>query len=178
MKSLYLRIYLTLVALLLAFAFGSAWLFQRQIEQERGTADTVASERLMAMAMLIHRALPPASAPREEQAAALEDWGQRLRMAIALTDSQGKRIAASDLYEKREAEPGARNVQVALDDGRALSLIRAQRPLGPGFGGGPGGGQGVGPGAGPGPARSAPSMRRRRWSKRISIRRLRYIRPR
>ena len=36
MKSLYLRIYLTLVVLLLAFAFGSAWLFQRQIEQERG----------------------------------------------------------------------------------------------------------------------------------------------
>ena len=158
MKSLYLRIYLTLVALLLAFAFGSAWLFQRQMEQERGTADTVASERLMAMAMLIHRALPPASAPREDQAAALEDWGQRLRMAIALTDAQGKRIAASDLYEKREAEAGGRNILVALDDGRSLSLIRAQRPSGAGGGGGPGGGPGggsgggAGAGAGPGPA--------------------------
>ena len=127
MRSLYLRIYLTLVALLLAFAFGSAWLFQRQMEQERGTADTVAGERLTAIAMLIHRALPPVTAPRAEQAAALEDWGQRLRMAIALIDAQGRRIAASELYEKREDEVGTRSVQVALSDGRTLSLIRMQR---------------------------------------------------
>jgi len=64
MKSLYLRIYLTLVVLLLAFAFGSAWVFQKQIEQERGTAEAAAGERLTAMAVLIHRALPAASAPR------------------------------------------------------------------------------------------------------------------
>lgn len=140
MKSLYLRIYLTLVALLLAFAFGSAWLFQRHLEQERGTADNVASERLTAMAMLIHRVLPPATAPLQDQAAALEDWGQRLRMAIALSDAQGQRIAASDLYEKREGKPGIRFVQVVLDDGRSLSLIQAQRPPTAG-----GGGPGVGP---------------------------------
>ena len=143
MRSLYLRIYLTLVALLLAFAFGSAWLFQRQMEQERGSAESVASERLMAMAMLIHRALPAANTPREEQAAALEDWGQRLRMAIALNDAQGQRIAASDLYEKREEEGGARSVQVALSDGRTLSLIRLQRLPPPGLAGGQ---HGAGPG--------------------------------
>ncbi len=143
MRSLYLRIYLTLVALLLAFAFGSAWLFQRQMEQERGTADNVGSERLMAIAMLIHRALPPVTAPRTEQAAALEDWGQRLRMAIALIDAQGERIAASDLYEKREDEVGARSVQVALSDGRTLSLIRMQRLPPPGFSTGQGTGSGA-----------------------------------
>ena len=146
MRSLYLRIYLTLVALLLAFAFGSAWLFQRQMEQERGTADSVASERLMAIAVLIHRALPPVHAPRAEQAAALEDWGQRLRMAIALSDAQGQRIAASKLYEKRQDDVGARSVQVALSDGRTLSLIRSQR-LPPSGLAGLGQGQGTGSGA-------------------------------
>lgn len=146
MKSLYLRIYLTLVALLLAFAFGSAWLFQRQMEQERGSAETVASERLTSMALLLHRALPPVSAPREEQAASLHEWGQRLRMAIALNDSKGQRIGASELYEKREDDPGARSIQVELGDGRTLNLIRALRaPPGsgrPGAAGGQPGGQG------------------------------------
>ena len=141
MKSLYLRIYLTLVVVLLAFAFGSAWLFQRQIEQERGSFDAAAGERLTAIAVLVHRALPPASAPREEQAEALLDWGQRLRMAIALNDAKGERIAASEQFERREDDPGARTVQVPLEDGRSLSMIRGWRPP-PGFGqmspGGPG----------------------------------------
>jgi signal transduction histidine kinase len=145
MKSLDLRIYLTLVVLLLAFAFGSAWLFQRQIEQERGVADEAANERLTAMGVLIHRALPSASAPRAEQAEALHEWGQRLRLAIALNDAKGQRIAATEQYERREDDPGARQVQVPLDDGRSLSLIRAWRPP-PGFSqmgpGGPGGERG------------------------------------
>ena len=64
MKSLYVRIYLTLVALLLAFAFGSAWLFQRHIEQERGNVEVAANERLNAVAQLLKLALPPAEAPR------------------------------------------------------------------------------------------------------------------
>ena len=128
MKSLYLRIYLTLVVLLLAFAFGSGWLFQRQMEQERGVADAAATERLTAIAQLINHALPPATASRAEQAEALLEWGQRLRMALALNDDRGERIAANDLYEKREDEPGARAVQVTLDDGRTLTVIRALRP--------------------------------------------------
>ena len=35
MKSLYLRIYATIVVLLLLFALASGWVFQRHIEQER-----------------------------------------------------------------------------------------------------------------------------------------------
>lgn len=176
MKSLYLRIYLTLVALLLAFAFGSAWLFQRQIEQERGQAEASASERLTAIALLIHRALPPADAQAEEQAEAVRDWGRRLRLPFALQDAQGRRIAASDAFVRREADPAMRTQTVELDDGRSLVLMRLPRPPG-GFGGpgtrrpegfgrgpdeagGPGGFAGPrlepGPGAGPDGERMRP----------------------
>lgn len=147
MKSLYLRIYLTLVVVLLAFAFGSAWLFQRQMEQERGTADANAVERLTSIALLIHRALPAADAPREQQAAVLLEWGQRLRMAVALNDAQGHRIAETEQYLRREDDPGSRTVEVPLEDGRSLTLIRSgwrppssygQMSGGPGGPGGPG----------------------------------------
>ncbi|WP_077035443.1 HAMP domain-containing sensor histidine kinase [Pelomonas sp. KK5] len=130
MKSLYLRIYLTLVVLLLAFAFGSGWLFQRQMEQERGNYDAAATERLTAIAQLVYRVLPPETAPREQQAEVLLEWGQRLRMALALYDDHDKRIAANELFEKREEEPGARAVQVTFEDGRKLTVIRTPRPQG------------------------------------------------
>ncbi|XHS76826.1 ATP-binding protein [Burkholderiaceae bacterium UC74_6] len=128
MKSLYFRIYLTLVALLMAFAFGATWLFQRQMEHERGTADAAANERMIAMGTLIHHALPAASAPREQQAAAIAEWGQRLRMAIALQDDKGQRIGASELFKRREDEPLSRQVLLSLDDGRSLVMMRAWRP--------------------------------------------------
>ena len=152
MKSLYVRIYLTLVALLLAFAFGSAWLFQRHIEQERGSVETAAGERLNAMAGLLKLALPPASAPRDEQAAAFADWGQRLRMALALEDADGKRIATTQMFQRRMEEPGAIVVSASLGDGRNLELIRSVRPPNspdsrvgpPGGQGGPVGGSGAG----------------------------------
>jgi len=137
MKALYVRIYLTLVLVLAAFAFGSAWLFQHQIEQERGSADAAANERLTAIALLIHRALPAASAPREDQAASLREWGQRLRMAIALEDGQGKRVAASEAFLRREDEPGSRRLSVDLEDGRSLVIMRQFRPPGA-AGGAPG----------------------------------------
>ncbi|MDM4765474.1 ATP-binding protein [Pelomonas sp. SE-A7] len=146
MKALYLRIYLTVVLVLAAFAFGSAWLFQHQIEQERGNADAAAGERLTAMALLIHRALPPASAPKEDQAASLREWGQRLRMAIALEDEQGRRIGASEAFLRREDEPGARRLNIDLEDGRSLTIIRQFRPPGSvGAGGGPAGERGQRP---------------------------------
>jgi hypothetical protein len=103
MKSLYLRIYLTVVVALALFAVGSTWLFQRQVEMERGRLDAQISERVGAWADLIQRSLPAADAPREEQAEALRDWAQRLRWAIALDDANGERIAASDLYLRRHA---------------------------------------------------------------------------
>lgn len=130
MKSLYLRIYLTVVVALALFAAGSAWLFQREVQVERGRFDEQVSERVGAWAELIQRSLPPVSAPRDEQAQALRDWAQRLRLPIALDDEQGQRIAASDSYLRRHAElPGApRGIQVKLDDGRTMWVLR--NPMG------------------------------------------------
>ena len=127
LKSLYVRIYLTLVALLLAFAFGSAWLFQRHIEQERGNAESSVAERLNAVADLLELALPPASAPLPEQAAAFIDWGQRLRMPIALEDANGNRIAATQMFQRRADDPGAVIVTATLSDGRSLDAVRNLR---------------------------------------------------
>ena len=131
MKSLYLRIYLTVVVALALFAVGSAWLFQREVQVERGRFDEQVNERVGAWAELIQRSLPSADAPREEQAQALRDWAQRLRLPIALDDESGQRIAASDTYLRRHNElPGApRGVQVKLDDGRTMWVLR--NPLGP-----------------------------------------------
>ena len=131
MKSLYWRIYLTVLVVLAAFALGAAWLFQRQIDQERGNAEVAAGERLQAMAVLLQRALPPSDAPREQQARAIEEWGQRLRMAFALEDARGDRIGASELFERREDFPGQRQVEITLDDGRHIAFIRNVRPPGP-----------------------------------------------
>jgi signal transduction histidine kinase len=138
LKSLYVRIYLTLVALLLAFAFGSAWLFQRHIEQERGNVEIAAGERLNAMAGLLRLALPPATAPREEQAAAFADWGGRLRMPIALEDAEGKRIAATALFQRRVDDAGSIIVSAGIGDGRSLEMVRSVRPPGSQAGGGAG----------------------------------------
>jgi len=130
MKSLYLRIYLTVVLALALFAVGSAWLFQREVQVERGRFDEQVAERAGAWAELIQRSLPPADAPREVQAQALREWAQRLRLPIALDDENGQRIAASDAYLRRHSElPGApRGVQVKLDDGRTMWVLR--NPLG------------------------------------------------
>lgn len=155
MKSLYLRIYLTLVALLLAFAFGSAWLFQRHIEQERGSVESAAGERLNAMAGLLKLALPPVTASREEQAAAFADWGQRLRMPLALEDAEGRRIATTQMFLRRADDAGAIIVNANLGDGRTLAMVRTVRPpVPPGGASVPGGPGGAGPGAGPRPTRA------------------------
>lgn len=130
MKSLYLRIYLTVVVVLALFAIGSAWLFQREVQVERGRFDAQVAERVGAWAELIQRSLPPADAPREEQAQALREWAQRLRLPIALDDASGERIAASDTYLRRHHElPGSpKGLPVRLDDGRTMWVLR--NPLG------------------------------------------------
>lgn len=126
MNSLYLRIYLTVVMALALFATGSAWLFQREVQAERGRFDAQVSERVGAWADLIQRSLPSADADRAQQADALSEWSQRLRLPLALDDEQGQRIAASESYLRRTADmPGARHgVPVRLDDGRTLWLLR------------------------------------------------------
>ena len=133
MRSLYLRIWLTVVAALLLFALVAGWLVQRTLEQERSRTDSAVAERIAAWGELIQRSLPTADAPADEQAAALRDWSQRLRLPLALDDRDGRRLAVSEAYQRREAEPGPRRAfPIRLEDGRTLWLMRPLRPSRPG----------------------------------------------
>ena len=139
MRSLYLRIYATLVVVLLLFASTSGWLFQRHLEQERGRADSVLTERMSAWAELIQRSLPGTDAPIDDQAVALRDWSSRLRLPLALDSAAGQRIAASDSFLHRQQEGGAvRGLAVRLEDGRTLWIMRPgmRRLAAPGAGAG------------------------------------------
>ena len=142
MKSLYLRIWLTVVAALLLFALLSSWLWQRQLVEERGRIEAMATERLAAWAELVQRSLPQADAPAAEQAEAVREWSVRLRLPMALDDGRGRRIAAADSFLRREAE-GIPATAVKLDDGRTLWISRRPFRRLPG--------EGVGPGGPPGP---------------------------
>ena len=53
MKSLYLRIWLTVVSVLGAFALASGWFVQRHLESERARIESTQSERLGAWAELV-----------------------------------------------------------------------------------------------------------------------------
>ena len=155
MRSLYLRIWLTVVAALLLFALVSGWVEQRHLEEQRSRAEGAARERASAFADLLQRSLPPADAPRDEQAAALREWSQRLRLPMALDDAQGVRIGAADSFARREAENRPaftdRVQTIRLDDGRLLRVPRplAARGAGQGGGMGMGGGTPMAPGMAP-----------------------------
>lgn len=154
MRTLYVRIYLTVVALLLLFALVAGWLLQRNIEAERERFRDNATERVTAWGELIRNALPPPAAPREQQAQALLDWSDRLRLPLALDDERGGRIAASPDYpagNEAQGGPGASSdaaeadeetlrdraaqarpqqrppQRVVLSDGRALWVVRPYR---------------------------------------------------
>ena len=153
MRSLYLRIWLTVLAALALFALAAGWVVQRHLAQERARLEAAAQDRVEAWAEMLQRALPPPQAPAAEQAAALEGWSRRLRLPLALDDAGGRRIAASDSWLRREAVLGTapRGFSARLDDGRQLwvgrrlpwSAAMAERH-------GPGGGA-AGMGHGPGP---------------------------
>jgi len=137
MRSLYLRIYLTVVATLALFALVSGWLLQQHLEQERARFEGNARERASAWAELLQRSLPGADAPREDQAAALREWSSKLRLPLALEDGDGMRIGASESFLRREADPSLPAVRpppIRLADGRSLYMMRplGARPGGPG----------------------------------------------
>jgi signal transduction histidine kinase len=164
LKSLYLRIWLTVVAALALFAVGAGWLAQQEVQRERTRQEAVAGERLAAWAELIQRSLPPADAPADDQARALGDWSMRLRIPLALDAQDGQRIGASESYLRRTADDDApRGLPVRLDDGRTLWVLRGGSMQGmresPGrMMGGPGmGGPMRGPNAG-GPPPLSPAL--------------------
>lgn len=139
MRSLYLRIYLTVVASLALFAVVSGWVVQRhfesQREEQRAVVMGAARERAEAWGDLLQRAMPPAEAPVDEQAAALREWSQRLRLPMALDAADGRRLAASDSFLQREAgpggPPGARVQPIRFEDGRTLWVARLNAMRGP-----------------------------------------------
>lgn len=124
MRTLTLRIYLTVLVVLLLFALTSGWLFQRGIDQERVRAQSVLSDRMAAWGDLIQRSLPPPEAPPAEQARALLEWSDRLRLPLALDSERQERIVASESFQRRQSEEGVRAFEVKLEDGRTLWLIR------------------------------------------------------
>ena len=156
MRSLYLRIWLTVVALLAAFALLSGWAWQRHLAGERERSESAAGERMAAWADLLQRSLPRADASPGDQAVALLDWSQRLRLPLALDDARGQRMATSELYQRREAEGTRRGVPIRFEDGRTLWLMRPGvgrlRPPPPGA-------DGLGPPGPPPEAGAGPSPR-------------------
>jgi signal transduction histidine kinase len=124
-KSLYIRIYLTVVVALLLFALVAGFLAQRRLDAERESFQAVASERTAAWGALIENSIPPATAPEADQGAALIEWSNRLRLPLALDDASGKRIATSEIFARREQVDGNRRVvRIPLGDGRVLWLRR------------------------------------------------------
>jgi signal transduction histidine kinase len=127
LRSLYLRIWLTVIVTLALFAGASGWIVQRHLDQERIRNQVAVNERIAAWGDLIQRSLPAAAAPADVQAEALRDWSQRLRVPMALEDEQGHRIAASDSFVRREGDKQLMHVaiyQIRLDDGRSLYVMR------------------------------------------------------
>jgi signal transduction histidine kinase len=126
-RSLYVRIWLTVVAALALFALVSGWVVQRHLEQERARIEASQRERIAAWADLLQRALPPADSPLAVQALALQLWSERLSLPLALDDADGRRIAASESFLRRESDlsPPFRRMQpILLDDDRTLWVMR------------------------------------------------------
>jgi signal transduction histidine kinase len=138
MKTLALRIYLTVVTVLLVFALVSGWLAQHNMEHERNQLQSMAAwnERAAAWGELLENSLPPVTATEAEQAHAFLEWADRLRIPMALDNPHGRRIATSVvLAERIEQMPRLRDSmqQTPLSDGRVLWVVRpgAMRRMGP-----------------------------------------------
>lgn len=131
MRSLYLRIWLTVVAALALFAAVSGWLVQRHLDQERARIEASLRERVGAWGELMQRSMPGADAPADDQAAAVHAWSERLRLPMALDAADGSRLATSASFHRRENDlslPLRRILPVAFDDGRTLWIMQPRNP--------------------------------------------------
>ncbi|MBK6713829.1 MAG: HAMP domain-containing protein [Burkholderiales bacterium] len=153
MRNLYLRIYLTIIAILTVFALVGGMLVQRLTESERGRFEAASQERAAAWAELLQHSLPPATASVEQQGEALLEWADRLRLPLALDDAAGRRLATSAFYARLEEEagraagprssgspetvapgslaPSAAGVRIQLEDGRGLWVGSFKKRLPP-----------------------------------------------
>jgi signal transduction histidine kinase len=128
---LYVRIYLALLAVILAFFASSALLFWHR----GGGPERDALATTSALAALL---LPPEGAAPGEEAAAVSRMAEALGAGVALFDAEGRRIAEAGEYVplpriERGAShplpgpPGARGLALRLADGRWL-VARAPAP--------------------------------------------------
>jgi signal transduction histidine kinase len=127
MRSLYLRIYLTVVVALALFALVTGWLMQRHFEQERTRNEGMLRERALAWVELLQRSLPDAAAPEPAQAQAVHEWSAKLRLPMALEAADGRRIVTSESFQRRQEDDRnmrARVQAMPLDDGRTLLVYR------------------------------------------------------
>ncbi len=132
-RSLYLRIYLTVVLVLLVFALVAGVLVRSHAEAERGRIDAAINERGLAWASLLEQSLPAATEPDAVQGAAVQDWSRRLRLPLALDDAAGRRIVASAFYQRLLDQMGTDAqfaLRVPLSDGRFLWIGRPRRQEG------------------------------------------------
>jgi hypothetical protein len=132
MRSLYLRIYLTVVVALALFALVSGWLVQRHLDQERARVEASARDRVEAWGDLLQRSLPPADAPpgRAGRGVRTGRSGCACRWRWTMPTAPHR---ASESSLKREAEdaPMPAPLQaIRLDDGRTLWVMRAAAACG------------------------------------------------
>jgi signal transduction histidine kinase len=133
---LYWKIWLAILATVVLFALlaTAAW---RQIGERPHPPN------ITGFAELASEVLPPRSASRAEQQAALEHWQHRLGADLALYGDDGTLLAATraDLVAmpRREGEPEHHVITsrgpalaLALPDGRTLLMLRPGRPPPPG----------------------------------------------
>lgn len=101
MKRLYLQIYLTIIATVMAFALIAGF-FWRYVSED------VPNRPRMMFAQLAEAMLPEAGAPLEAQQAALERLAARRRLNVALYSTDGKRLAlvGPELPAPQEWRPG------------------------------------------------------------------------
>ena len=104
MRSLYLRIYLTVVVSLALFALVSGWFVQRHMDEQRLRVEGAMRDRAEAWGELIQRSLPAADAPPAEQLAGLRDWSQRLRIPMALDDPARDQRKERQRHHHREVD--------------------------------------------------------------------------
>jgi signal transduction histidine kinase len=132
MSRLYLRVYLTLVAVVIAFFAASSVLFVWHRGGTREEAMLGAAARIAALV------LPASDAPEEAQARRLGEVAAALGAGAALFDADGRRIAEAGRYAPlpelaREASylaggPHQGALALRLADGRWLSLRMPPRP--------------------------------------------------
>jgi len=117
MTRLYLRIYFTVVASLLAFALAFAWFWH----SSGGPYETM----MHSLGQVITNTLPPINAPAAEQRQAMDRLAHGLPVRLALLDATHQLIAESDASTNSDGQPvsprsGDALWMLHLPDGRWL----------------------------------------------------------